>query len=100
MYDRMFFYLLDQMLMLFLYEKKKNSLNQFFIPAFEAYSINVLNFTSGWVQYCTRWETGDGRAAALSRSLSTPWLFHLFNNPIHTFVHIVFFLSTQKTTKE
>ena len=56
-----FFYLLDQIFMLLSFEnRKKKVLINFSSQRLRR--IEVSNFTSGWVQYRERRETGDGRA--------------------------------------
>ena len=55
----MFFYLRDQISLLFLYKNRKKIPYQFSVSAFEAYKVS--NFTFGWVQHHATWETGDSR---------------------------------------
>ena len=56
-----FFYLFDQILMFSSYEDgQKKFLTIFSSP--HRRPIKVSNFTSGWVQYRARRETGDSRA--------------------------------------
>ena len=78
LYDKIFFRLLDQMLMWFSYIKKPY---QFFFPAFEAYkSVKLFHFRLGTISR----KMGDlSRAVTsiqgriVSRFLCyTPWLFH------------------------
>ena len=58
-YDRILFYLLGQILMLFSYESEKRPPYEF--SSLRLGRIKVSNFTSGLVQYRAKRETGDGR---------------------------------------
>ena len=59
-HDRIFFYLFDQIFMLFSYENNKKEI---FLINFSSPRLRriIANFTSGRVQYSTRRETGHSR---------------------------------------
>ena len=89
----------------FFYLLEKQFLINFSSPCLRR--IKVSNFSSSWVQYCTRQETEDSKAVTLIQECLVSWLLY---SSVHSeysmipFMHIfaltVFFLCTHKTTKE